>query len=130
MKVILFVSGCFLDYFLAKVWLFLTCRIFKIDGRQKVAGFHLHHSFLLIILTLLILFVRSNLSLAIFNLMPIPPLDGSHLLTALWPQYAPQIQRFFHQSGYFFLVLFVFLVADLIIGPIVGWLFFLLTGIG
>ena len=54
------------------------------------------------------LIVFINLVLAFFNLMPIPPLDGSHILFNLLPKKTRQFQLFFQQYGLFVLVLFFF----------------------
>lgn len=51
--------------------------------------------------------VSINIFLALFNLIPIPPLDGSHILTLLLP---PELQRLYHhldQVG-FILILILF----------------------
>lgn len=50
-----------------------------------------------------------NLLLAIFNLVPIPPLDGSHILFSFLPEKFSQIKIFFQQYGLFILFLFIFL---------------------
>ena len=49
-----------------------------------------------------------NVMLGIFNLMPIPPLDGSKILFALLPRGASQIRMFLERYGIFLLLLFIF----------------------
>jgi Zn-dependent protease len=39
------------------------------------------------------MFIRFNLSLAVFNLLPIPPFDGSHIVAGLLPSRAAQFIR-------------------------------------
>lgn len=70
-----------------------------------------------------------NLVLALFNLIPIPPLDGSKVLFALLPYQWYGVQRFLEQYGFFVLIIGVFFlgIGRLII-PIVLWLFQLITG--
>ena len=66
-------------------------------------------------------FVVFNVMLAIFNLIPIPPLDGSTLLYRfLPPQYAWQIRPFLAQYGIFILLAFVLLSGRLLSGLIYG----------
>lgn len=68
-----------------------------------------------------------NLLLGIFNLIPIPPLDGSHILFTFLP-YSSQKTRFFlAQYGLLFLLFFIFFLFPLII-PIISFLFKLITG--
>ncbi|MEI7620044.1 MAG: site-2 protease family protein [Candidatus Falkowbacteria bacterium] len=71
--------------------------------------------------------VYINLMLMVFNLLPIPPLDGSKVLAAILP---PKMQlKFFELERYgLFLVLFFVLFASNLISPIIAWLFQFLTG--
>lgn len=49
-----------------------------------------------------------NFAWGIFNLMPIPPLDGSHILFTLLPDRFNNIKFFVHQFGLFILLFFLF----------------------
>lgn len=51
-----------------------------------------------------------NLLLAFFNLVPIPPLDGSHILFAFLPEKYNAIKDFLNQFGIFFLIGFIYFV--------------------
>lgn len=68
-----------------------------------------------------------NLVLAVFNLVPIPPLDGSKVLFALLPYQWRGLQIFLEQYGIFLLLLFIFFFAGWIL-PVVLFLFRLITG--
>ncbi|OHA07464.1 MAG: hypothetical protein A2934_02430 [Candidatus Sungbacteria bacterium RIFCSPLOWO2_01_FULL_47_10] len=70
-----------------------------------------------------------NLVLAIFNLVPIPPLDGSKLLFSLLPYQYRNIQYFIEQYGLMLLLIFIFFFSQ-IISPVVFFLFRLITGVG
>ena len=72
--------------------------------------------------------VLVNIILAVFNLMPIPPLDGSKLLFAIFPEKFMQLRAFFERYGVIFLILFVFFLWQLIF-PLVGLIFHLITGV-
>ena len=49
-----------------------------------------------------------NLLLGIFNLVPIPPLDGSYLLSAVLPRSWEKYESLMNQYGLFFLLIFIF----------------------
>ena len=68
-----------------------------------------------------------NILLAIFNLIPVPPLDGSHILFALLPYQARQIQIFLKQFGMFILLFIIFFAFPYILF-IIGLIFKLITG--
>ncbi|MDD4989896.1 MAG: site-2 protease family protein [Candidatus Pacebacteria bacterium] len=69
-----------------------------------------------------------NLLLAVFNLTPIPPLDGSHILFALLPKSAESVKFFLNQFGVFFLIIYIFFVFSYLV-PLIALLFKLLTGL-
>ncbi len=69
-----------------------------------------------------------NLFLAFFNLIPIPPLDGSKVLAGLLPiKYAYIIENLERYS--LFLLFFVIFFAFRLISPLVFLIFKLITGI-
>lgn len=73
--------------------------------------------------------VITNLVLALFNLIPIPPLDGSKILFSLLPGKFRDIENFLEKWGMFFLLFFIiFLWAK--VAPIIFIAFSLITGIG
>lgn len=74
------------------------------------------------------LIVVINLVLAIFNLVPIPPLDGSKVLFALLPYQWRNIETFLQQYGFFLLLMFIFFFSHLLF-PVVSFLFRLFAGI-
>jgi len=65
----------------------LTNVILAVAGAAIIRLLNIHPSQLLLILSpILILIVKLNLLLAIFNLLPIPPLDGSKVFALLLPE--------------------------------------------
>lgn len=65
-----------------------------------------------IVAAIVYLFVLFNIALAIFNLIPIPPLDGSALLfRVLDPQTAWRVRPFLAQYGFVVLLLGIFLFS-------------------
>jgi Zn-dependent protease len=71
--------------------------------------------------------VLLNVLLAIFNLVPIPPLDGSKILYAVLPDSAYKIKVFMEQWGMMLLLIFILFFFSLII-PIVFWLYQIIVG--
>jgi len=67
-----------------------------------------------------------NLLLMIFNLLPIPPLDGSKILATFLPPDMANRYLSFGRYGFFFILIFIFFAFQLIL-PIVYILFNLLT---
>ncbi len=51
-----------------------------------------------------------NILLAVFNLIPIPPLDGSHILFTFLPSSFNGLKIFLSQFGFFILIFLVFLL--------------------
>lgn len=68
-----------------------------------------------------------NILLAVFNLIPIPPLDGSKILFAVLPHRFEYIQRALEQYGMFIIIFFIFFLFQFII-PIVYFIFKLIVG--
>lgn len=79
-------------------------------------------------LQIAIFIVFLNLVLAIFNLIPIPPLDGSKVLFAFLPARAHELEAFFERYGIILLLIFIFFLSGIIL-PIAAFLFKLITGL-
>jgi len=78
--------------------------------------------------TLLSIIVYINLVLMFFNLVPIPPLDGSKILATFLP--AEMRARYLgsERMGFLLIILFIILAGGLII-PTVNFLFRLIVGV-
>jgi Zn-dependent protease len=71
--------------------------------------------------------VLMNLVLAFFNLIPIPPLDGSKILFSILPAKFRYIENFLERWGLFLLLFFIVFVWRLV-SPFIYVIFSLITG--
>jgi Zn-dependent protease len=72
--------------------------------------------------------VGLNLVLGIFNLIPVPPLDGSKVLFSLLPYRFMHIERFLEQY-WFVLIILVFFFGSSIVLPLLSLAFTVITGL-
>lgn len=72
--------------------------------------------------------VYINIALALFNLIPIPPLDGSKLLYPIFPNMSPEILRFLERYGILLVLIFLLFGGDRILDPLIRGAFTFLVG--
>jgi Zn-dependent protease len=102
-------AGPFSNFLLA-VLSALAVRLYLSSGRSPVDA----AGNLTFALVLLVELVSLNVVLGVFNLLPIPPLDGSRLLSMLLPPNRQQLVYFLDQYGIFILIAIVFLAPNLL----------------
>ena len=71
--------------------------------------------------------VLLNLVLAFFNLIPIPPLDGSKILFSLLPPRLSSLENFLEKWGIVLMIFVIFILWAKIV-PIISLIFSFLTG--
>ncbi|MEK7643924.1 MAG: site-2 protease family protein [Patescibacteria group bacterium] len=71
--------------------------------------------------------VYANIVLGVFNLVPIPPLDGSKILYAVLPPSLDNVRATLERYGFVFLLVFIFFFSNWI-SPIVQAIYRLFTG--
>ncbi|PIR03016.1 MAG: site-2 protease family protein [Candidatus Magasanikbacteria bacterium CG11_big_fil_rev_8_21_14_0_20_43_7] len=77
----------------------------------------------------LYIIVYANVILGVFNLVPIPPLDGSKVLFAVLPENAVQIKHILEQYGFLILIVFIFTFSS-VLTPIIQFFVNVFTGGG
>lgn len=78
--------------------------------------------------TVLVMIVITNVVLAIFNLVPIPPLDGSKILFAIMPARLKSLEDFWVRYG-LIIIIIIILFFGWILSPVISFLFKLITGL-
>jgi Zn-dependent protease len=77
---------------------------------------------------LLSIIIYINLALMIFNLVPIPPLDGSKILAAFLPQHIKEKYLGSERMGMILIILFVMLCGGLLM-PLINFLYKIIAGV-
>jgi len=83
----------------------------------EISGLYLMFSYIVYI----------NILLAIFNLLPLPPLDGSHILFTFLPPGFENLKIFLSQFGIFILFFILFFFSRWLF-LIINWIFGLIVG--
>lgn len=81
-----------------------------------------------VFLDLIAVIVLINIVLGVFNLVPIPPLDGSKVLFAFLPASAHRTFLAVERYGIYILLFFIFFGIEAI-QPLILWIFRALTGV-
>lgn len=98
--------------------------VFGLLIRWNTAGQFLPDSFLSITASLVFI----NLLLAVFNLVPIPPLDGSKIFFGLLPRQSFEVQNWIERHSLIIFLFFVFFLWGFV-SPVIAFLFRLITGL-
>jgi Zn-dependent protease len=77
---------------------------------------------------LALLIVMVNITLAVFNMMPVPPLDGFKVFTGVLPLRFRYVKDWIEKNMLLFVLIFIFSLS-IVLDPIVFWLFKIFVGI-
>jgi len=105
---------------MANIFLAIVFGLFIRLGGQNISMVWINFAALIVLI---------NIFLAIFNLIPVPPLDGSKILVAVIPFRFRFVLDLLERYQLIFLLLVVYIGGQLI-SPLAGLLFWLLTGMG
>lgn len=117
-EAIVSIAGPLMNFFLAIVFAIIYALVYKFAPAFVLtqAGS--------IVISLLIYSVIINIGLGVFNLIPLPPLDGSKILVKFLPYNAKQWFREKEHIFYFiFLIIWITGIAGYIISPILNFLY-------
>lgn len=66
---------------------------------------HLPHAVTVTFISIFEVTVYVNVMLGIFNLLPIPPLDGSHIITVFFEEKYPEVLQMLYEYSFFIIML-------------------------
>lgn len=125
-EAIVSLAGPLMNFILAIVFILIYCAIYKFASisfmTSTVGG---------IIMLLISTTISINIGLGVFNLIPLPPLDGSKIIMPFLPYKA---KEFFINNEQIFYIVFVLLwitgLAGTIITPAINWVSKGILGLG
>ncbi len=109
-------AGPLMNFIIAIVVALIYCAIFKFAGVAFLAS-----NIGMIIMLILADCITMNIGLGVFNLIPLPPLDGSKIFLPILPYNAKTWFMQYEQVFYIiFLVIWITGIAGRLISPIIG----------
>lgn len=110
-------AGPLMNFITAIIFALIYCAIFKFAG----AGFIFSKIGGSIIIPIVVYIITMNIGLGVFNLIPLPPLDGSKIFLPILPYNAKTWFIEHEQIFYFvFLIIWITGIAGELISPIIG----------
>lgn len=100
-------AGPLMNLFLGLLGAFALALVLRVGGPDSIERF-------------LQFFIGINVLLAVFNLIPLPPLDGSRLLTIFLPPNRQNIIFFLDRYGMIILLALVFFGGFTLLGPLIS----------
>lgn len=104
------IAGPIVNIILAFIFALIFIRLFQSGKPEGLFG------------QFALLGMQLNVGLAMFNMLPIPPLDGSRVLSALLPPDKQNIVFFLDKYGFVLLLVVAFVLFPRVAGPAIGGL--------
>ena len=109
-------AGPLMNFITAIVFALIYCAIIKFAGMTFLLS-----NIGVIIISIISYIVTMNIGLGVFNLIPLPPLDGSKIFLPILPHNAKSWFIEHEQTFYFiFLIIWITGIAGRLISPIIG----------
>jgi Zn-dependent protease len=121
-NVMVSLAGIMANTFIAII-AFVILKVILMNGGPEIIPASVREPITLFLFYLLTM----NVSLAVFNLLPFPPLDGSKVLETFLPASMQPILEILEQYGYLILVVLIYVgFTRAIIGPVLAFVYYLL----
>jgi Zn-dependent protease len=121
-NVMVSLAGILANLFIASIG-FLILKVIIMNGGRSVLPESIRDPVWLFLIYLLMM----NVSLAVFNLLPFPPLDGSKVLETFLPASMQPLMDMLEQYGYILLLVFIYMgITGMIIRPVMEFVWYLL----
>lgn len=117
------IAGVIMNLFLAVVFSFVVHFVYRNVSYDKLASGTIAGTLFNILLQVVIV----NVVLMIFNLIPIPPLDGFGIITEIFNLKKTSFYETFYNNGFpILMILLIFGVVDKVLNPAVNFVYSLL----
>ena len=117
-EAIVSLAGPLMNIILAFIFAIIYAAIYKFAGLAFI-----YSTVGQIVIQLIAATISINIGLGVFNLIPLPPLDGSKIIMPFLPYNAKQ---WFRNNEYIFYIVFVVIwitgIAGMIISPAISWI--------
>lgn len=109
-------AGPLMNFITALIFALIYCAIFKFTGVT-----FLTNNIGIIIMEIIWSIITLNIGLGVFNMIPLPPLDGSKIFMPILPRNA-KIWFIQHEQTFYFIFLAIWItgIAGRLISPIIG----------